>query len=63
MTQSGIRFVPITNRVALCAVELPGLFHPHPADRLIVTTTLVQGAAVVSKDQKIRAYRHVRSVW
>ncbi len=61
--EPGIRFAPITNRVALRAVELPGSFHPDPADRLIVATALVHGATVVSKDEKIRAYRHVRSIW
>ena len=41
----------------------PAHFIRTPADRLIVATALVHGAAVVSKDEKIRAYRHVRSIW
>jgi PIN domain nuclease of toxin-antitoxin system len=61
--QPGIRFVPVTNRVAHRAVDLPGTFHPDPADRIIVATALVHGATVVTKDGKIRGYRQVQSIW
>ena len=59
----GFRFVPVNNRIAVRAVQLPGTFHTDPADRLIVATALIQGTAVATKDDKIRRYPHVRSVW
>jgi PIN domain nuclease of toxin-antitoxin system len=34
-----------------------------PADRLIVATARVLGAALVTGDTKIRAYAHVRTLW
>lgn len=60
---SGFRFVPVDNRIALRAVQLPGTFHPDPADRIIVATALVRGAQLATKDERIRGYPHVRSVW
>lgn len=59
----GLRFVAVSHRIALRAVELPGSFHADPADRIIVATALLQQAAVISKDEKIRRYAHVRSIW
>ena len=59
----GVRFVPIDNAIAVGAVTLPGDFHKDPADRLIVATARALGAQLVSADQRIRAYAHVRTVW
>lgn len=58
-----VRFVPVDNEIAVKSVELPGDFHKDPADRIIVATARHFGAPVVSADEKIREYSHVRSVW
>ena len=58
-----VRFVPVDNRIAVRSVELPPPFHADPADRMIVATALTLGAAVVTKDQKIRPYPHVKTLW
>ena len=57
------RLVPVSNAIAIRAVELPGKFHPDPADRIIVATALSLGAPVVTKDEKILNYPHVTTVW
>jgi PIN domain nuclease of toxin-antitoxin system len=57
------RFVPVNNTIAIRAVDLPGDFHQDPADRIIVATALSMGARVVTKDDKIIEYPHVRTVW
>jgi PIN domain nuclease of toxin-antitoxin system len=59
----GMRFQPVTNAIALESTALPGDFHPDPADRIIVSTARKLGALLVSRDEKIRAYRHVKTVW
>ena len=59
----GIRFMPVSNAIALASVNLPGEFHPDPADRLIVATARHLGARIVTSDSKIQAYPHVKSVW
>ncbi|MFY8131251.1 MAG: PIN domain-containing protein, partial [Burkholderiaceae bacterium] len=45
------------------STELPGDFHKDPADRMIVATARKLAAALVTKDEKIRSYAHVKTVW
>lgn len=60
---TGFQLEPLSPEVALGAYQLPGDFHPDPADRLIVSTARHLNAVLVTKDEKIRAYPHVRSFW
>ena len=52
-----------TPAIALGAYQLPGEFHSDPADRMIVATARHLNATLVTRDEKIRAYSHVRSLW
>ncbi len=56
-------FVPVSNSLALKSVQLPGILHNDPADRIIIATTVSLGAVLVTKDEKIRNYPHVKTVW
>ena len=58
-----LSFVPIDNRIALRATNLPAPLHDDPADRMIVATALSLGAKLVTKDEKLRRYPHVETVW
>jgi PIN domain nuclease of toxin-antitoxin system len=58
-----VRFVPLDNEIGVESVTLPGDFHRDPADRIIVTTARKFGAAIVTADEKIRSYKHVRTIW
>lgn len=58
-----IRFVPVDNEVAVKSVELPGEFHKDPADRMIVATARMLAAPLVTADEKIHAYPHVKAIW
>jgi len=58
-----VEFVPVDNAIAIDSVELPGEFHRDPADRLIVATARKLGAPLVTADEKIRAYPHLRTIW
>ena len=53
----------VDNEIAVKSVELPGEFHKDPADRLIVATARKMAAPLVTADDKIRAYPHVRTLW
>ena len=55
-------FVPVSNSIALKSVQLPGILHNDPADRIIIATAISMGAVLVTKDEKIRKYRHVKTV-
>ena len=58
----GIELIPLTPAVAVLAAELQGL-HGDPADRLIVATALAHGAALLTRDEKLRASDVVRTLW
>ncbi|MCZ6795847.1 MAG: type II toxin-antitoxin system VapC family toxin [Planctomycetota bacterium] len=58
-----LKFVPVDNRIALEAVQLPRYRGKDPADRLIVATALLVGASLVTKDRRMRAYRRVTTIW
>ncbi len=58
-----VRFVPLDNTIGLRSVLLPGEFHADPADRIIAATALTMGIPLVTKDDKILTYPHVRTIW
>lgn len=59
----GIQFIPIDTAIARKSVMLPGTIHPDPADRIIIATTRQLGATLITSDQKIRSYKHVKTLW
>ncbi len=54
---------PITPEIAAFAVQLPAGFPKDPADRLIAATAMVEGAPLVTADERIRQARVVRTIW
>jgi len=54
---AGVVELPLDGTVALRALELSGL-HEDPADRFIVATTLVHGAALITADERILEWNH-----
>lgn len=59
----GFRFIPIDNLLAVQSVTLPGEFHADPADRMIVALARQLGAPLITADDKIARYAHVKSIW
>lgn len=57
-----IGVMPIDAAIARESNRLPGDFHEDPADRLIVATARVHDLVLVTSDEKILAYPHVRSL-
>jgi len=62
-TASRVMVKPITPEIAAFAVQLPSSFPKDPADRLIAATAMVEGAPLVTADQRIRQARVVRTIW
>jgi PIN domain nuclease of toxin-antitoxin system len=58
-----VNFVPVDNSIFVRSVLLPGPLHNDPADRIIIATALTKGMPVVTKDEKIRKYSKVKSIW
>jgi PIN domain nuclease of toxin-antitoxin system len=59
----GLKFIPVDNAIAVDAVTLPGEFHKDPVDRIIVATARKFTASLITADEKISAYQHVRTIW
>ena len=62
-SQAGLHIAEPTRAVLVESCRLPGGFSGDPADGIIVATARSLGATLVTKDQRIRDYDHVRSVW
>ncbi len=58
-----LRLVPLTPTIAYRSTSLPQPFHGDPADQIIVATAREENATIISKDQLIRDYPHVRTIW
>jgi len=54
---------PVTVEVAVLAARLPESFPRDPADRLIAATAMVEGAALVTADMRIRRSKVVETLW
>lgn len=59
----GLSMAPLTFDVATAAVSLPGEIHRDPCDRFIVALARHHDVELVTKDQKLLDYPHVRTVW
>lgn len=57
------RFVPVDNRIFLLSNGLPGDFHDDPADRVITATALTLNLPLVTRDQRILDYPHLKTIW
>ena len=55
--------IPIDLPIIEESYSLPGDFHRDPVDRILVATTRLFDARIITADQKIRSYPHVRSEW
>jgi len=56
----GIQQIELTPRIAIASTKLPGEFHRDPADQIIVATTREYGCALLTVDEKIRKYPHIK---
>ncbi|HIJ57164.1 MAG TPA: type II toxin-antitoxin system VapC family toxin [Deltaproteobacteria bacterium] len=57
------QFIPVDNAIAIKSVNLPKPLHSDPADRIIIATAISLGASLLTKDEKILNYPHVKTVW
>ena len=63
LTAPGLGIWELTRPVLVQSCELPQPFHGDPADQILVAAARQHGAVVVTKDQRIRRYPHVHTVW
>lgn len=53
----------LDEQVAAESTRLPEAFHRDPADQMIVATASVHNLTLITADQKILSYRHVKTLW
>jgi len=58
----GIRLLELTLPIVLNSTQLPPPFHRDPADQIIVATARVHDIPLLTADQKILDYPHVRTI-
>jgi PIN domain nuclease of toxin-antitoxin system len=58
-----LHFVPLNNRIAVKSVSLPDFKYADPADRIIIATAMSLKASLITKDDKILSYQHVKTIW
>lgn len=61
----GVRLKGLSSSIAIESTRLPGQLHRDPADRILIATARLLGAALVTCDERILAYAkkgHVRVV-
>ena len=56
----GVQLLQLTPRIAIESTQLPGSFHRDPADQMIVATARVWDCPLLTADDKILRYPHVR---
>ena len=58
-----VNFIPVDNSIAVKSVNLPQPFHSDPADRIIIATAISLGVSLITKDERILEYAHVKTIW
>jgi PIN domain nuclease of toxin-antitoxin system len=58
----GVQIIELTPEIATESTRLPGEFHRDPADQIIVATARVMKCKLVTSDEKILNYSHVKTV-
>ena len=58
-----LRLVPLTPVIAYYSTVLPSQFHDDPADQIITATARNENAIILTKDERILTYEHVKSMW
>lgn len=58
-----VELLDMTPEIAVNSWSLPGALHRDPADRILVATARDGGWPIVTRDQAIRNYPHVETIW
>lgn len=58
----GVRLLELTPEIAVESTRLPGEFHRDPADQIIVATARIHNCLLVTVDDRIRNYPHVKTL-
>jgi PIN domain nuclease of toxin-antitoxin system len=63
LAQERVSLLPLTPAVAAMGMNLGMSLHGDPGDQLIAATAILEGAVLVTRDEKLRGCSAVRTVW
>ncbi|MCC6498703.1 MAG: PIN domain nuclease [Anaerolineae bacterium] len=61
LSYPGIRIIELTPEIVTESTRLPGKFHKDPADQIIVATARVMKCSLITSDDRILGYPHVKT--
>lgn len=59
----GLEVMALSPAILIDSCDLPPPFHGDAADQMIVATARHHHAALVTKDDRLRRYPHIQSIW
>jgi len=62
LSYSRVTLLDLTPAIAVESTMLPGAFNRDPADQIIVATARLLDCPIITSDQKILAYPHVKHI-
>jgi PIN domain nuclease of toxin-antitoxin system len=63
MSAEGLLIAELTVDILIQSCELPAPFHGDPADQIIAATVRYHGGRLITKDQKLLDYPHLKCIW
>ena len=63
LARSGVVVKPITAEIAAIAAQFSDDYPRDPADRLIGATAMAEGLALVTRDERIREFVRLKTIW
>ena len=63
LNMSHFQLLPLSPEIAIESTRLPQPFHQDPSDQMIVASARLFDATVLTVDQQILSYPHVRVLW
>lgn len=58
-----VELLPLSPEIAAVSTQLGAEFHRDPADQCIVASAICKRLPLVTKDERIRSFGRVRTVW
>jgi PIN domain nuclease of toxin-antitoxin system len=63
LDSSGVSVRPLTPTIAALAAQFPEDYPRDPADRLIGATARAEGIALITRDERIRQSKLLKTIW
>jgi len=63
LNMAGLFLIPLSPSIVLQSTRLPGNFHSDPADQIITACARNYNAVLLTKDERLLKYPHIKTMW